>query len=239
MTTDITARHRVESRCGRTFRTVRCTRCGRAIAARAGEGAATSAARIEAEETHRAEALALVESRCHVQSLEPATAVNHLNAADLSLRDATARELDDCIFDASRFPLVRLRRRAVRPGYAFAWSAQLRRLIALATPFVIVAEHDPHETADDARLRAAWLRTHRAPFHLCRAACRGEPHGGRHALAACEKRRSRVIYLPMIPEALFAMLACARIGAIHSVVFGGFAAPRPILPRASTMPSPR
>jgi propionyl-CoA synthetase len=34
-----------------------------------------------------------------------------------------------------------------------------------------------------------------------------------------------IIYLPMIPEAAIAMLACARIGAIHSVVFGGFAAP--------------
>ncbi|MEM5447953.1 propionate--CoA ligase [Paraburkholderia guartelaensis] len=34
-----------------------------------------------------------------------------------------------------------------------------------------------------------------------------------------------LIYLPMIPEAVFAMLACARLGAIHSVVFGGFAAP--------------
>ena len=34
-----------------------------------------------------------------------------------------------------------------------------------------------------------------------------------------------IIYMPMIPEAVFAMLACARIGAIHSVVFGGFAAP--------------
>ncbi|MGI9064595.1 MAG: propionyl-CoA synthetase [Pseudonocardiaceae bacterium] len=33
-----------------------------------------------------------------------------------------------------------------------------------------------------------------------------------------------VIYLPMIPEATIAMLACARIGAVHSVVFGGFAA---------------
>jgi acetyl-CoA synthetase len=32
------------------------------------------------------------------------------------------------------------------------------------------------------------------------------------------------IYLPMIPEAVVAMLACARIGAIHSVVFGGFSA---------------
>ena len=29
--------------------------------------------------------------------------------------------------------------------------------------------------------------------------------------------------MPMIPEAIVAMLACARIGAIHSVVFGGFA----------------
>jgi propionyl-CoA synthetase len=34
-----------------------------------------------------------------------------------------------------------------------------------------------------------------------------------------------IVYLPMIPEAAIAMLACARIGAVHSVVFGGFAAP--------------
>ena len=33
-----------------------------------------------------------------------------------------------------------------------------------------------------------------------------------------------VIYMPMVPEAVIAMLACARVGAIHSVVFGGFAA---------------
>ncbi|MDK9693787.1 MAG: acetate--CoA ligase [Sulfurimonas sp.] len=33
-----------------------------------------------------------------------------------------------------------------------------------------------------------------------------------------------VIYMPMIPEAAYAMLACARIGAIHSIVFGGFSA---------------
>ena len=37
------------------------------------------------------------------------------------------------------------------------------------------------------------------------------------------KKGDRVcIYMPMIPEAAYAMLACARIGAIHSVVFGGF-----------------
>ena len=33
-----------------------------------------------------------------------------------------------------------------------------------------------------------------------------------------------LIYLPMVPEAAIAMLACARIGAVHSVVFGGFSA---------------
>ena len=32
-----------------------------------------------------------------------------------------------------------------------------------------------------------------------------------------------IIYMPMVPEALIAMHACARLGAIHSVVFGGFA----------------
>jgi propionyl-CoA synthetase len=38
-----------------------------------------------------------------------------------------------------------------------------------------------------------------------------------------EKGDRVVIYLPMVPEAAIAMLACARIGAVHSVVFGGFA----------------
>jgi len=46
------------------------------------------------------------------------------------------------------------------------------------------------------------------------------------ALAALGVQRGDrvVIYMPMIPEAAIAMLACARLGAIHSVVFGGFAA---------------
>src|SRR5699024_2626542 len=39
-----------------------------------------------------------------------------------------------------------------------------------------------------------------------------------------EKGDRVVIYMPMVPEALVAMYACARLGAIHSVVFGGFAA---------------
>jgi propionyl-CoA synthetase len=45
-------------------------------------------------------------------------------------------------------------------------------------------------------------------------------------LKACgvEKGDRVVIYMPMVPETVIAMLACARVGAIHSVVFGGFAA---------------
>ncbi|MDQ2960487.1 MAG: AMP-binding protein, partial [Candidatus Dormibacteraeota bacterium] len=40
-----------------------------------------------------------------------------------------------------------------------------------------------------------------------------------------EKGDTVVIYMPMVPEAVIGMLACARLGAVHSVVFGGFAAP--------------
>lgn len=45
-------------------------------------------------------------------------------------------------------------------------------------------------------------------------------------IAACGvgKGDRVLIYMPMVPEAVFAMLACARLGAVHSVVFGGFAA---------------
>ena len=42
--------------------------------------------------------------------------------------------------------------------------------------------------------------------------------------AGVEKGDRVTLYLPMIPEAAFAMIACARIGAIHSIVFGGFSA---------------
>ena len=38
-----------------------------------------------------------------------------------------------------------------------------------------------------------------------------------------EKGDRVIVYMPMVPEALIAMLACARLGAVHSVVFGGFA----------------
>jgi propionyl-CoA synthetase len=47
--------------------------------------------------------------------------------------------------------------------------------------------------------------------------------GALHGLGV-ERGDRVVIYMPMVPETVMAMLACARIGAIHSVVFGGFAA---------------
>ena len=47
--------------------------------------------------------------------------------------------------------------------------------------------------------------------------------GGGLAAQGVTKGDRVIIYMPMVPEAVMAMLACARIGAIHSVVFGGFA----------------
>src|SRR3977135_787139 len=44
-----------------------------------------------------------------------------------------------------------------------------------------------------------------------------------------------ILYMPMVPEAVVAMLACARIGAVHSVGFGGFAA-KPAVKRVGDAP---
>ena len=74
-----------------------------------------------------------------------------------------------------------------------------------------------------ADLRLAGHR-HQDELHLPRAA---RPRGG--ASPACSRPQGVgkgdrvIIYMPMIPEAVMAMLACARLGAVHSVVFGGFA----------------
>ena len=51
--------------------------------------------------------------------------------------------------------------------------------------------------------------------HVCRLSNALKQRGVKKGDRVC-------IYMPMIPEAAYAMLACARIGAIHSVVFGGF-----------------
>jgi len=66
--------------------------------------------------------------------------------------------------------------------------------------------------------------------HVCRFANILKKHG--------VKKGDRVtIYMPMIPEAAYAMLACARIGAVHSVVFGGFS-PQALAGRITDCASP-
>jgi propionyl-CoA synthetase len=57
------------------------------------------------------------------------------------------------------------------------------------------------------------------------ALARVEKIAGALANLGVSKGDRVVIYMPMVPEAAFSMLACARLGAIHSMVFGGFAAP--------------
>ena len=83
-----------------------------------------------------------------------------------------------------------------------------RHLPARADDVAIVWEGD--DPADMRRITYAEL--HR---EVCRMANVLKAHGAR-------KGDRVTIYLPMIPEAAYAMLACARIGAIHSVIFGGF-----------------
>src|SRR6185503_15586822 len=56
---------------------------------------------------------------------------------------------------------------------------------------------------------------------LHREVCRFANVLKRHGLSKGDRV---IIYLPMVPEAAIAMLACTRIGAVHSVVFGGFSA---------------
>ena len=66
--------------------------------------------------------------------------------------------------------------------------------------------------------------------HVCRFANILKKHG-------VSKGERVTIYMPMIPEAAYAMLACARIGAIHSVVFGGFS-PQALAGRITGCKSP-
>ncbi|MEZ4700828.1 MAG: acetate--CoA ligase [Rhodothermales bacterium] len=69
--------------------------------------------------------------------------------------------------------------------------------------------------ADDPEVDAVHITYRELYERVCRFANMLKQHG--------VKKGDRVtIYLPMIPEAAYAMLACARIGAVHSVVFGGF-----------------
>ncbi|MFM7347202.1 MAG: AMP-binding protein, partial [Tagaea sp.] len=83
-----------------------------------------------------------------------------------------------------------------------------RHLAKRANQIAIVWEGDDPKDAKNITYKEAHEQT-------CRMANVLKKHG--------VKKGDRVtIYLPMIPEAAYAMLACARIGAVHSIVFGGF-----------------
>ena len=83
-----------------------------------------------------------------------------------------------------------------------------RHLLERRDQVAIVWEGD--DPADDRKITYG-----EAHAEVCRLANAMKAHG-------CKKGDRVTIYMPMIPEAAYAMLACARIGAIHSVVFGGF-----------------
>jgi acetyl-CoA synthetase len=134
---------------------------------------------------------------------------------------------------------------ADRAGF---WADQARELISWQQPFTEVLDWSGAPVARwfaDGRLNACYNavdrhveagRGDRVALHF-----EGEPGDTRtYTYADLQRETSRVanvltelgvgtgdrvaIYLPMIPEAVVAMLACARIGAPHSVVFGGFSA---------------
>ena len=83
-----------------------------------------------------------------------------------------------------------------------------RHLEAHGDQIAIIWEGD--EPEDDAKITYKELHT-----NVCKFANALKSRGVKKGDRVC-------IYMPMVPEAAYAMLACARIGAIHSVVFGGF-----------------
>lgn len=86
-----------------------------------------------------------------------------------------------------------------------------RHLPARANQTAIIWE--PNNPKDEAR-HITYATLHR---EVCRVANMLKSHGVHKGDRVC-------IYMPMIPETAYAMLACARIGAVHSVVFAGFSA---------------
>jgi propionyl-CoA synthetase len=110
--------------------------------------------------------------------------------------------------DASRAPLYAWFPDAVGNT---CWNA-LDRHVAAGHGDRTAIIHDSPMTGSVSRISYAELTDQVARFAGALAA-RGVGKGDRV-----------IVYMPMVPEALVAMLACARLGAIHSVVFGGFAA---------------
>lgn len=83
-----------------------------------------------------------------------------------------------------------------------------RHLATCGDQTAIIWEGD--EPTDDSHISFNQLHE-----HVCKLANAMKARG-------CKKGDRVTIYMPMIPEAAYAMLACARIGAVHSIVFGGF-----------------
>ncbi|HEY6948649.1 MAG TPA: AMP-binding protein, partial [Gemmatimonadales bacterium] len=148
-------------------------------------------------------------------------------------------------FAAQALAKPELYERAKRDRLAF-WAEQALMLDWLAPWTKVLEWHPPHAkwfVGGKLNVAANCLDRHLETARRNKAAIiwEGEP-GDRRVLTYWElardvsrcanalkglgvKRGDRVaIYLPMIPEAAIAMLACARIGAVHSVVFGGFSA---------------
>jgi acetyl-CoA synthetase len=75
---------------------------------------------------------------------------------------------------------------------------------------IIWESNDPHEASQH-------ITYQELSDHVCKAANMLRKHGVKKGDRVC-------IYMPMVPEVAYAMLGCARIGAVHSVVFAGFSA---------------
>ena len=129
------------------------------------------------------------------------------------------------------------------------WAKQVARLNWHTPPVSIIAQdaEGNHQWFPDGRLNTAWLALdahvlagrgdqpaliYDSPVTSTKSTITYADLTRRVAQCAGMLRDLRVergdrviIYMPMIPETVIAMLACARLGAVHCVVFGGFAAP--------------
>jgi acetyl-CoA synthetase len=87
---------------------------------------------------------------------------------------------------------------------------------------------DRHVAAQPEKLALIWEPAHpdEPALHFSYKQLLREVNRTAHMLARIGVRKGHVVtlYMPMVPELLFAVLACARLGAVHSVVFGGFSA---------------
>jgi propionyl-CoA synthetase len=115
----------------------------------------------------------------------------------------------DCVLDQSRKPLYRWFRGA---RLNTCWNA-LDRHVERGRADRLALIYDSPVTGQVKRFTYRQLRDEVAKL------------AGALRDLGVERGDRVIIYMPLVPEAVMAMLACARIGAIHSVVFGGFAAP--------------